>query len=325
MNVMDILLLGGTAFLGREIARQFLSSGHSVTCLARGSQPAPAGTTFIKADRDNADALRSVARTAWDAVIDLTSHPVHAVRAVGELSSRHWVYVSSSSVYTDFSAPEQSEAGTVHDPLAAGWMPDMSQFGPAKIACEDAYRAMDQPVTIIRPGLIGGWGDWTGRSGYYIWRCANPTGPDVLVPDKTQPTASLDVEDLAAWIVSCVTNSVTGTYNAAGQTTTLAEIYQHCQDLSGMEAAIRVVDDQTLLDEGVNPWMGPRSFPLWIPDPSSRFTATLDSTAAIDNGLQTRPIIETLTAALRYEEERSTPRQAGLTDEEERILRKALL
>lgn len=322
---MDILILGGTAFLGHETACQLVAHGHSVTCLARGSQPAPDGTTLIQADRDHPAALSPVADQTWDAVVDLTCQPVHALRATQQLSARHWIFISSGSVYTDFSVPEQPVTAQTHPPLTADRMQDMSQFGSAKIACENAYLALDQQATIIRPGLIGGEGDWTGRSGYYVWRCAHPTGPDVLVPDDTQPIAILDVEDLAAWIGHCIANTVTGTFNAAGQPTTLAELYQRCYDLTECRASIRVVDDQTLLAEGIQPWMGPRSLPLWVPDPSLRFMATLDCGPARENGLRTRPLAATLAAALRYEEQRSIPRQAGLTDDEESALRQALL
>lgn len=50
---MDILILGGTGFLGRGLALAALNADHTVTCLARGSAPAPAGVEFIQADRDH--------------------------------------------------------------------------------------------------------------------------------------------------------------------------------------------------------------------------------------------------------------------------------
>jgi 2'-hydroxyisoflavone reductase len=321
---MKMLLLGGTAFLGRAIATTALDRGVQVTCVARGTGPAPDGATLVRADRDHDDALYPVSDVTWDVVVDLTRQPGHARRAVRDLTARHWIYVSSSSVYSRFDTLEQSETAGVCAPLAREVMGDMSQYGPAKVACEETYRTHSPHHTIVRSGLIGGHGDWSGRTGYYPWRFAHPTGPEVFVPDNTFPVALIDVADLASWLVDCAEKHPTGTFNATGPTTTLGEVYSISRALTASPASPRVVDDAHLIEAGVASWMGPKSLPMWIDDPAWRYFATLDTAAAQDHGLRTRPLRETLAAVLAYEETRTEPRPAGLTDDQERQLRALL-
>ncbi len=322
---MDLLVLGGTGFLGRVVATQARDRGFNLTCLARGTRPPVDGVTLVRADRQNDDALQAVGERTWDAVIDLTSTPGHARRAVRDLHAGHWVFVSTANVYTQADRPEQDEGSPVHEPMTGDTMDDMSLYGPAKVACEVAIRAGTESHTIVRAGLIGGDGDTSARSGYYPWRFAHPTGTDVLVPpDLAFPVAMIDAQDLAAWILDCVQERIHGTFNATGATTTLGEVLEASCAVARSEAVVRPVPADVLAEAGIAPWMGPASLPLWIDDPSLRWFSTLETTAARNNGLRTRPLRETLGAALAYEESREQPRPCGLTDDEERALRARL-
>ena len=70
-----------------ELAQAALDRGHAVTCVARGSSPAPKGTTFISADRDDDDGLASVASRSWAAVIDVSRQPGQVRRAVRRVAA----------------------------------------------------------------------------------------------------------------------------------------------------------------------------------------------------------------------------------------------
>ena len=135
---MRLLVLGGTAWLGSEIVGDAVARGHEVTAVARGETGSPPeGAAFVRADRTIPGALDAVSGE-FDAAIDVTRQPGQMREAVRALEQRvaHWVLVSSGSAYADQSVYGGDESMPTHEPLDADVMPDMSEYGPAKAACE---------------------------------------------------------------------------------------------------------------------------------------------------------------------------------------------
>src|SRR6185436_16318186 len=67
---LDILILGGTGFIGPHLVRHALSKGHRVTTFTRGRRDGdlPAGVTRLVGDRNGQ--LGALEGKKWDAVID---------------------------------------------------------------------------------------------------------------------------------------------------------------------------------------------------------------------------------------------------------------
>ncbi|HSO63572.1 MAG TPA: NAD-dependent epimerase/dehydratase family protein [Ornithinibacter sp.] len=322
---MRLLVLGGTAWLGRTVAQTALGRGHDVTCAARGSAAPPEGATFVVADRDEDDGLAELAGTRWDAVVDVSRQPGQVRRAVRDLDTAHWVFVSTGNVYARFAAIEQPEDSPRRAPLDGDVLPDMEAYGEAKVACEDAVLGGGTSATVVRSGLIGGPGDASGRTGYWPWRFAHPIGDEVVVPDDLDfPCALVDVRDLADWLVTAAERRIDGAVNATGPTTPLRDVLTSAASVSGSRARARPVAPGRLRELGVQGWMGPASLPLWIDDLEWRGFATMDTTRARAAGFATRPLADTLRDALAWEETRDEPRRAGLTDDEERRVQAAV-
>ena len=306
VDIMNILILGGTAWLSSAIACIARDRSHNVICAARGTDTSPKGCFFVPLDRNQPDAYAALSNITWDAVVDVTTSYRFAADAVTNIRTNQWVYVSSASVYADISDPHRDETTPLVSPEGAD---TPGNFPAAKVACEQQFPP--ETTCIIRPGLIGGAGDPTGRSGYYPWRFAHPTGPEVLVPNLHMPVSMINVADLAAWIVHCIEHQVVGVFNASGPAHTLKDV---CR-LSPIP--VREVPTEVLLAAGINQWLGPTSLPLWLADPNLQYAMVFDSTAARNHGLITRPLPATLHAAARTFQ----PGTSGLTDEEERELR----
>ena len=323
--VLDLLVLGGTSWLGGAIARHASERGHRVTCLARGEsgQPPP-GVTWVRADRHQANAYDEVAGRHWDAVVEVSWQPAFVGAALDRLAAttRHWVYVSSCSAYADDSTPGTAEDAELHAPYAGDGPVDWDVYGPAKVTCELACRAAVGPESVLlaRSGLIGGYGDRSDRLGYWPARLAR--GGYVLVPPRDTALQVVDVEDLAGWLVRSAEQRLAGSFNAIGDPATVGEVL----DASVAAAATRPRQVESrndwLVEQGVEPWAGPDSLPLWLPLPEYAGFMTRDNTAARRAGLALRPLADTVRAALQWETEQGLDRdrRAGLSADRERDL-----
>ncbi len=327
---MRILILGGTAWLGGFVAAAAAERGHLLTCLARGEAGVPpAGARFVQADRDRPDAYDQVAGEEWDAVIDVSRQPGQVRRAVEALSPNtgSFVFVSSASVYADHGTPGEAEDAPLLPALDDDVMESMDAYGEAKVACEQHVldgSGADRSL-IARAGLIGGPGDITDRTGYWTWRFANPAADDgsVLVPDAAElPTQVIDVRDLATWLVDSAAAGRHGIFNATGEAVPLPRHLEAARSVAGHAGPVVAASQEWLLEQGVEPWMGERSLPLWLPLPDYAGFSARASSAARGAGLTTRPLADTLADTLAWELATGwdRPRKSGLSAEDERRL-----
>ncbi|MEO9045402.1 MAG: NAD-dependent epimerase/dehydratase family protein, partial [Candidatus Dormibacter sp.] len=298
-----LLVLGGTVFLSRAVAVHARDRGHDVACAARGvSGDPPDGVRFVRLDRASPEALAPLAGMEFDAVVDVARQSVTQVRAaVHALGSRaaHWTYVSSRSVYAEKATPGQDASATLveaaDDSLDED---DPANYGHLKVAAESCILdAVGAKAFIPRPGLIVGAGDVSDRYGY--WPARISRGGEVLCPgDPSTHVQWVDVVDLAAWIVLAAEQRLVGVYDATCTPTPMGELLTGTASGCGSSAEFTWVANEFLLARGVEPWMGPRSLPLWLPAPEYAGYARWDVSASLAAGLTIRPIEQTAAAAL---------------------------
>ena len=314
----DVLILGGTGWLSGHIARAWRDAGASVTCLARGSRPAPDGTRLVPGDRDDPGVYDALAATEWDAVVDVSSRAAHveaAVRALG-VTAAHWTYVSTVSVYAAADRPGADESAALLEPARFG---DAYDYGREKVAAEASVRAGVERAAIVRPGLIVGPGDPTDRFGYWVSRFALAGDGPVLVPDAPDARAQvIDVADAADFVVTAGRERWTGVADAVGDSIPLAGMLATARGIAGHTGPLVAVDPARLASLGVAHWMGARSLPLWLPDDLPGF-ATRSHAAYTGAGGRLRPLADTMARVLADERRRGLdrPRAAGLTRADE--------
>jgi 2'-hydroxyisoflavone reductase len=266
---LDVLILGGTGFLGPATIDAALARGHRVTIFNRGRRERRrqklAGEIAFRGNvetlhgnrdpdkrADDADpaspkGLTSLEGRAFDAVIDISGYYPRHVKASADLLARNcgqYIFVSSVSRYAKTSGGSNDEtapAATITDPSNEEMGSQFQNYGPLKALCEEAVeRAFPRHATTVRPGYIVGPGDLSPQFTYWVVRTACAVGHrrEVLVtgtPDD--PVQIIDVRDLGAWLITVVENKTVGAFNACGpaEKLTVGALMRTCANAAGTD------------------------------------------------------------------------------------------
>ena len=316
--MVDTLILGGTSFLGRHAAQRCLERGHKVTLFSRGQAPNPfsGAVEHLLGDRDGG--LGVLKNRRWDVVLDTSGYVPRLVEDSVELLSNaveHYLFVSSVSAYADLSKPLDERAAVAQLEEATEEV-NMDTYGALKALCEQVLLdVMGDRATVVRPGLIVGPFDPTDRFTYWPSRVAS--GGAILAPDNTEYLIQLiDARDLANWIVDILERRVGGVFNTTGPANplTMGEFLAECTAITGSQSAFVWAPEQFLLANNVGPF---EELPLWVPR-SDAGIMQVSSELARSNGLQLRPIAETIRATWEWHRTRNTQElAAGLSRERE--------
>lgn len=264
---MNVLIIGGTRFVGYQLVWRLLARRDRVTILNRGSLPDPFGDGVERliADRTGPDFGRVLAGRAFDAVVDFAAYTAPDVEGVREtLGERagHYVFISSGQVYlvradrprpareADYDGPLLPEPSDPDD--RAGWL-----YGMGKRAAEDALvrHADSFPATRLRLPMVNGERDYYGRVQSYLWRLLD--GGPILLPDGgAEPMRHVYSGAVVRAIAELLGDPATfgAAYNLAqAETPTLAELLGLLAGLIGAEPRLVPVSRPRLAAAGLDP------------------------------------------------------------------------
>ena len=322
---LEILILGGTGFIGPHMVREALRRGHRVTLFNRGRTN---NTLFpdletIKGDRDGG--LDGLEGRQWDAVIDNSGYVPRHVRDSARLLSDnvgYYLFISSISVYADFNSriDEDSPLGTLDDESVEEVTGET--YGPLKALCEQRGReefGADR-YAVLRPTYICGPGDHTDRFTYWPVRVSR--GGEMLWPgDPADEFQIIDVRDLASFTVDCVEGRTTGTFNTVTPEGgyTMGNLLEDSQAVSGVTVEPFWVSEAFIRDQGA---AANGALPIWYPkEGPDAMQFHVSGGRARAAGLHSRPVRETIRDLLAWWDtlpsERKEKPRVGLSAERE--------
>ena len=321
---MRILVVGGTAFVGRYFVLSARAAGHEATLLHRGRTEPDSfpEAEHLLTDRDGD--LSALAGRRFDATVDVIGYRPGQVSSLARaLDGRggHHLFVSTCSVY----APPTGGAYTESAPLLAPAGADVTAvtpetYGPLKVACERAaVEAYGDRLVTVRPTYVVGPHDHTWRLPWWVQRIAR--GGEVVAPGPYDaPIQVIDARDQGAFMTWLLERAVSGVFH----TVSPAPPYGFGDLLEAVAARVapagttlRWVDPEPLLAAG--PPRG--AFPLWSegePDPPG---SGADPSAAIAAGLAVRPLARTIDETWDWVRSGATPKPGvGLSPDDEAAL-----
>ena len=336
--MLNVLVVGGTGFLGGAVTDAALAAGHAVTVFTRGqtvNTPVSADIEMLIGDRHRD--LSALQSRTFDLVVDTCAFTPDAVAGLLDALSPaigRYALVSSVSAYRDFSVPgimegSHSSRATLEQLGFARSMPLEQRssaasygmaYGSLKRECElVAIDRLGDRAVIHRAGLLVGAGDYTDRLTYWTRR-VDQGGLTAAPGDPQRLVQLIDVNDAARFIVEGAARGLSGVFNLTGHPFPMNALLESCRRVAKSDARFIWCSDEAILAAGLEPWS---EVPLWLPYSNEAFRYFLEISVekAFANGLHMRPLDETLVQILTWDRgRRSVPLKAGMPPEKEAAL-----
>ena len=297
---LNILILGGTSFLGPHQVSYAISRGHKVSTFTRGKTKPTIHTEvfdqveMLIGDRENN--LKALENRSWDVVIDNSGRNVQWTKDTANLlkdTCGLYLYISSTGVYFPYLTGDIKEDREVllksPEDITGEILKMQYDYGVMKANSElEARKAFGADRAIaVRPTYMFGPGDRTDRFTHWPIRLAK--GGNVMVPGKKEDYAQyIDVRDVAEWCIRLAEQKAAGTYNAVGPVnpTTMYQFVDEAKGTFGKEHNLIYIDDYEFLQANglfyLVPWL--------LVDENHVGSAKVNIEKALKNGLTIRDL-----------------------------------
>lgn len=179
-----VLVLGGSVFIGKAIAKKFIENGDDVYVLNRGNHPCPKGAKQLIADRNNKEQFNeAIGQEQFDVVIDGSAYNQEqtciAIDKLNNDNLKHYIHISTATVYEEGQPQPYKE-----DDSKRGTAESWGSYSTDKFLCEEAllsaHKEKNLPITLVRPFYVYGADNNLDRESYVFSRLIK--GDPIVVP-----------------------------------------------------------------------------------------------------------------------------------------------
>lgn len=266
----QVLILGGTNFIGRVLVEQLITlNTYQVTLFNRGKRNSGIFPELnqIHGDRETEDYLK-ISSQYWDVIIDCSGYyPISFEKLLKSIAGKvgRYIFVSTISVYNfgniiGREITEDEPLLECTDAQKTSALPDA--YGEKKAEMERLLlqqQGLDK--IIIRPSLVYGKYDFTDRFYYWLWRAK--VAQHIALPDDGRDITSITyVDDLARLIIAAIEAKQHNTiYNGATHRVTLKQLVLTCAQHLGTNPQLNNISGKQLINQGIQPW---QDIALWL-------------------------------------------------------------
>lgn len=321
--MQQLLILGGTSFIGRNLLEQLQDHPeYEVTLFNRGKTNSALFSDFkrIFGDR-NTDDIQQISTQDWDYIIDLSCYYPASLEAIlkciNKEKLKRYVFISTCSVY-DNSTPLKT--ATPEDGLLLSCTEEQktaalpAAYGEKKVACEQLLAESGLEYINLRPGLVYGNYDPTDRLYYWLYQVQQKN--TLLLPNNGASLVSITyVEDLVQSMLQALTRSNhLIDYNVISQEYTSIQklVNTACQLLNKNPKRINA-SPTFLKEQGISEWV---NMPLWID--GNQFTFSNQRLKA-DFDFQLKDWTESIATTIDYYQNLNWPVPSYGIKEEKRL------
>ena len=243
----SVLIMGGSDFIGKSLAKYFIKHRHKVDVLTTGHIDYDGVNKHLSCNRKNLDELENALKdNEYTYIYDMTAFLKSEIQDLFKFVNRNtlkkYVVLSSAAVY-------KNSQNYISEDDEKGINPAGDQYGIEKAEAESYIIKSDIPYIIIRPTHIYGPENNLYRETYFFDRIRE--GKAIPVPsDKNEPVVNqfIYIDDFVKVLYSLIKNDrVREVYNVSTpQCITWKKLIETCGEVVGKEPIIKYVDSDKI-------------------------------------------------------------------------------